>query len=203
MSNAGAAQEYRDIGFALVPDLIPEPQLARLRDEAFRLRPVAETRLRDGFQLTPDGRVLGPAQSLAAIGDDLKDIQYGKELISRLERLTEQKLDPSRACYYYYRRGDFVALHRDLPFCPTIALVWLAGPAGPLRVHPELVDHDDAKELLSRARTSNGHLSGGVDIDVRQGPVVLAGNKIPHSRPPHPYEEELVMAAVSFDDLSY
>jgi hypothetical protein len=199
MSNVWATQEYRDVGFALVPDLIPVPQLARLRDEAFRLRSVAETRLRDGFQLTDDGRVLGPAHSLAAAGNDLKDIQFGGELISRLELLTEQELDPSRACYYYYRKGDFVALHRDFPFCPIIALVWLAGPAGPLRVHPELVGHDDAEELLSRAKTSNGHLSGGVDIDVRQGPVVLAGHKIPHSRPPHPYEEELVMAALSFD----
>lgn len=192
--------EFRRHGCVVVQDLIPEFDLVRLRQEALRMRPGAMLKCREEFALTDDGRVLGPAQSLGAVGPVLGSVAESRDMCSKVVQATGIGLAParpSRASYLYYRRDDYIALHRDLPSCQVTALIWLGGPAGRLRVHPELI-HVADRELLARAIDSGGHLGGGELIDLHDGALVLAGNAVPHSRRPHPYDTELVMVALSF-----
>jgi hypothetical protein len=190
-------RQFRAAGFAQVPGLLPRAQRARLRDDALAARPGARVRRRHGFRLTPDGRVLGPTQRLGGAGRALRTVGCGKRLVSRLEAISGLALKPCRSTYLYYQHGDFLALHRDRPGSAITVLVFLAGRAGPLRVHPELVGVRD-ETLLELAERSDGHLPGGLDIELEQAPCVLAGHAIPHSRPPHPYHEDLVVAAFTY-----
>jgi len=134
----------------------------------------------------------------------LTNFAFAEDLGRDLARITGLMVEPTRplrASYLYYGRGDSLALHRDLPRCRVTILIWLDGPVGPLNVHPELVGVPD-EEYLGLAIEAGGHLSGGVKIDLRDGPLVLEGHTVPHSRPPHSSDRELVLAAVPFGTMA-
>lgn len=194
-------RQLSESGFVQVPGLLTPPQVLRLRDEAHAARSGARVRRRRGFKMTDDGRLLGPTNRLGGVGEAVAAIGRDEGLVSRVRSITGLVLRPERCTYLYYRRGDFLALHRDRPRSTITVLVHLRGRGGPLRVHPELVGVDD-RSLLEIAERSDGHPRDGRDVRLEQAPCVLAGHATPHSRPPHPYEEDLVLAAFIYADDS-
>jgi len=185
-------------GYALIPGVIPADWSSRLREEANGLRSTAVRRERQGFELTAEGRMLSALRNwYAGDGTADKDDDERAALATRLAPWAGERLDPAHASYLYYARGDFLGLHRDHVSCGLTVLVWLSGPAGPLYLHPELQDLDE-QSLHAVARQSSGHPPGGVEVDIRAGPVVLRGHVLPHDRPPHPHDEELVLTTFCF-----
>jgi hypothetical protein len=183
--------------YASLTGAIPEPWLARLREEARALRTAASKRERKAFELS-EGRLLCALRNwYAGDGTIDKDVDGRRQLASRLEQWSGTRLRATHSSYLYYAQGDFLGLHRDHVSCAITALVWLSGPAGPLGVHPDLYGLDD-EALLGIARASGGHPAGGVEIDIRDGPIVLPGHVVPHDRPPHMDAEELAIATFCF-----
>jgi hypothetical protein len=189
-------------GYALIPDIVRDAWASRLREEADEIRPSASRRERRGFELTPEGRMLGALRNwYAGDGTADKDDKELGGLASRLAQWSGRLLQPAHSSYLYYGRGDFLGLHRDHESCTLTVLVWLSGPAGPLFVHPELQGLNEPS-LLRAATRWNGHPPGGVEIDIRRGPVVLRGHVLPHDRPAHPHVEELVLTTLCFSAAS-
>jgi len=185
-------------GYALIPGVVPDSWSSRLREEAKRLRSTAERRERQGFELTAEGRMLGALRNwYAGDGSEDKDVDEVGWLASRLAQWSGALLQHKHSSYLYYARGDYLGLHRDHVSCAVTLLVWLSGPAGPLHIHPELTELDE-QSLLRTATQWNGHPPGGVEVDIRRGPVVLRGHVVPHDRPPHPHREELILATFCF-----
>jgi hypothetical protein len=185
-------------GYALIPGIVPASWAARLQEEASRLRSSAARRERRGFELTADSRMLGPLRNwYAGDGTVDKDSEELGGVAARLTLWSGERMEPMHSSYLYYARGDFLGLHRDHVSCALTVLVWLSGPAGPLYVHPELQDLDE-QSLLRAVNQWNGHPPGGVEVDIRRGPVVLRGHVVPHDRPPHPHGEELILTTLCF-----
>jgi hypothetical protein len=197
-----AGADARLAGYALIPGVVPDAWASRLREEASRLRTSAVRREREGFVLTTEGRMLGALQNWY-MGDGIadKDEREVDALAERLRSWSGDRLTGVHSSYLYYARGDFLGLHRDHGSCTLTVLVWLTGSAGPLYLHPELQDLDEQR-LLSVARQWNGHPPGGVEVDIRDGPVVVRGHLVPHDRPPHPHDEELILTTVCFSSAS-
>ena len=185
-------------GHALIPGVIPGDWSSRLREEATGLRSTAERRERQGFEMTAEGRMLGALRNwYAGDGPAGKDVEELGRLAARLGEWSGGPLQPMHSSYLYYARGDYLGLHRDHVSCAITLLAWLSGPAGPLYIHPELRELDE-QSLHRMATHWNGHPPGGVEVDIRRGPVVLRGHVVPHDRPPHPHDEELILATFCF-----
>ena len=184
---------------ALMPTLLASSEWAELRQEALALRSTAVPRYRDDSDVSDDGRLYGRVLSLIAPGGPaITAVHTSAGHRCRLERLVGRRLSPTLAGYLYYRRDDFLTLHRDQPICDVVVLVWLAGPGGPLYVHHDLEDWGTA-ELSEIAERWKGFPPGGEAVDLREGPIVLVGaHRVPHHRPPHADDEELVVGAMCF-----
>jgi hypothetical protein len=181
----------------VVPGLLPADQWRSVRGEANRLRPSAERHDRTDFRLNADGRVLCARRNWFVGHGKVVKVVHGSAWTSGLEALVGTALRPTYSSYLYYERGDFLGLHRDHGACALTLVVWLSGPAGPLFLHPQ-IDGRPEDELLALATKWDGHPPGGEEVDIRHGPVLLRGDRVPHHRPPHPYEEELAVATLCF-----
>lgn len=189
--------EQRVPAFTMIPDFVPTDSLSALREEAHRLRASASRRERQGFRLTHEGRLLCALRNWFVGRDSASVLDPPDGLSSQLGGLLHMRLRLTHSSYLYYERGDFLGLHRDHRSCRITLLLWLAGPAGPLHVHPELHELNE-EDLLRTALTWDGHPPGGELVDLGQGPVLVPGHSVPHHRPPHPYAEELVLATFCF-----
>jgi hypothetical protein len=185
-------------GHESVTEEITATELGELRREAIRLRGTASRHVRQSFAITDDGRVLGPVRNwVAPAGEALGRVHASPRLLARLKRSLGHSVRPSLASYLYYGRMDSLALHVDQPVCAAVVLLRLDGSPGPLHVHPELRDRS-AQQILELAVASGGHPPGGTLVDLRTGPVLLAGGTVPHHRPPHEEDEELILASLCY-----
>lgn len=185
-------------GYVLAGDLISPHERARLYEEARVERRFAQREVSNAFCEAADGRAVAPSQQwVANPGHALTELHQSNELASVLRRLARRVVRPTFCSYVYYGQGDFVGLHSDNPDCGIVVLTWLGGPAGPLYVNPELQGLP-ARRLLREARRCGGHPAGGVEIQLKEGPAVLAGDRVPHHRPPHCYKRELTLATLCF-----
>ncbi|MFG2073827.1 hypothetical protein SAMN05421874_10557 [Nonomuraea maritima] len=137
-------------------------------------------------------------RAMYATGEVLGQLHRSDSMIAAVSRAAGVVVEPSVATYIYYRKGDFIALHRDQEICKTVLLVWLAGPGGPLHVHPDL-SHLDPDQLSRVSREAGGHPANGARHLLQEGPLLMTGSVVPHHRPPHDGDEELVMASFCFD----
>ncbi len=185
-------------GYVLAGGLISPEDRARLLAEARVERRFAQREVNEAFCAAPDGRALAPSrQWIANPGSALTTLHRSRELAAGLRRLARLAVRPTFCSYIYYGQGDFVGLHSDNAECAIVVLAWLGGPAGPLHLNPELQDLS-SRGLLREARRSDGHPTGGVEIQLKQGPAVLAGDRVPHHRPPHRHKQELTLATLCF-----
>jgi hypothetical protein len=185
-------------GYRIAQNLVSPDDRERLYKEARVERPYAQRELHAAFRHGPDGRALSPSrQWIANPGDALRELHRSRELASAVRRLVRRAVSPTFCCYLYYAEGDFVGLHSDNSDCLLALLVWLGGPAGPLYVNPDLLDVPP-RQLLRAARGCGGHPDGGIGIELKDGPAVIAGTRLPHHRPPHRYKRELTLAALCF-----
>ena len=181
----------------VAPGLITGAELAPLRAEARDLRPSATRRERRERAAAPDGRMVCALRNWFAGDGAAVQREVREVLCPRLAAMTGEPLVPTHSSYLYYGRGDFLGLHRDHPTCVITVLLWLSGPAGDLRVHPELADVPD-REIDRLAARWRDDPPGGINVDLQDGPVVLRGSVVPHHRPPHPYDDELSIATFCF-----
>jgi hypothetical protein len=197
MSRA-ATPVFGDVGYLLAEALISADERARLLREARTERPFAQRLVTETFCRSADGRALAPGrQWVANPGETLTRLHHSGELAAGLRRLARRAVRPTFCSYVYYGQGDFVGLHSDDADCAIVMLVWLGGPAGPLHVNPELQGLTPAR-MLREARQSNGHPAGGVALQLKEATAVLAGDRVPHHRPPHAHKRELTLATLCF-----
>jgi len=180
--------------FEPAPGLLTASELADLTDEAAGSRVEVERNERDEFSLAEGERLLGPVRNQWSTAGTRRADLHG-ELAERLAGRLGPDPVPTVSCYLYYGTGDFIDLHKDQPRCEVELLVWLAGDAGPLCLHPELAALPP-EELLATARS--GVHPPGVAVRLQDAPLLLAGGVIPHHRPPHGGRERVALAAFCF-----
>jgi hypothetical protein len=187
-----------EAGYVQADELISADERERLYDEARTERPYAQRLVTDRFCRSPDGRALAPSrQWVANPGEALTELHRSREVAVGLRRLARRAVRPTFCSYVYYGPGDFVGLHSDDADCAIVVLAWLGGPAGPLYVNPELQGLSPGR-LLREARRTGGHPVGGVELQLKEGTAVLAGDRVPHHRAPHGYKRELTLATLCF-----
>jgi hypothetical protein len=181
----------------VLPGLVTADEHGGLRREARSRRASATRNERPRPTLTPEGRALCAVRNWYADGGDVAQAVHRDGLGPRLHQAFGELVDPSHSSYLYYGQDDFLGVHRDHPTCELTVLMWLWGPAGSVRFHPNLADVSE-EEILILAERYNGHPDGGIDIDLTKGAVVVRGSEVPHHRPPHPHNEELTLATFCF-----
>ena len=180
--------------FRSVPTLLSPADHRALRDEARSLHASAQRRFREGFQLVDGWQLLGPvSNAFADGGDELGRVH--QPMAARFAELVVPGLWPAMSSYLYYEPGDFIGLHQDQQRCLYDVLVVLDGDPEPLCVHPELAG-TPPREL--HARAVGGIAEPGMLVDLRDGPLVLAGRATPHHRPAHGGPGTLTLAAFCF-----
>lgn len=183
--------------FRVSPELVPAAERAALRREALQVRDTALRNERGDFSLVDGNQLLSPARNWSASTGDRRCELHEQALSSRLCSLLDMHLEASLSSYLYYEPDDFLGLHTDQAACRFAVLVWLDGNAGSLFVHPQL--RGVAPEhLLQHAVRHNGHPPDGIPVRLQDGPLLLAGNAIPHHRPRHVGTSEVVLAAFCF-----
>lgn len=183
--------------FQVSPELVPAAERAALRREALQVRDTARRNERGDFRLVDDKQLLSPARNWSADAGDRRRELHEQALGGRLASLLKVRLGASLSSYLYYERDDFLGLHTDQAACRFAVLVWLDGNAGPLFVHPQLRGVAP-EQLLQQAVRHNGHPPDGIPVRLQDGPLLLAGNAIPHHRPRHAGTSEVVLAAFCF-----
>jgi hypothetical protein len=180
--------------FQTVQALVSPADRRALRAEARSLYAGAQRRFRSGFRLIDGWQLLGPLSSAYAdTGARLDSIH--RQLAARLAEFTGPGTRPAMSSYIYYEPGDGIGLHLDQQRCQYDVLVYLDGTPGPLCIHPDLAQLPP-RELHAHAVA--GVSEPGVQVDLRDGPVVLAGRTTPHHRPAHVGPGTLTIAAFCF-----
>lgn len=138
------------------------------------------------FELGADGQEMRSPMRIASApaGDRLSALHRHPEAVATASSLAGRDLEPSECGYIFYRTGDFIGLHRDLPSCEFVLLTALFGEAPALVVYPALME-TPAEALLSLARDFQGAPAGGQTVEFSErGLVALDGIIAPHQTPP-------------------
>ena len=146
----------------------------------------AEPMVLDEYQLGVGGQEMrSPVRLVVAEGDRLRETHESEQMVALASELAGRPMQPSHTAYLYYREGDFIGLHLDLPACELTFLAGVDNDAPPLVVHPELRGRSP-EELLELARATDGLPEGGVALPVAPGALIaLDGGVAPHHTPRH------------------
>ena len=173
-------------GACAVGPFLDRERTALLCSEAAACFERAERRVLDGYELGVGGQEMrSPVRLGTDEGDRLREAHESEEMVALASELGGRPMEPSHTAYLYYREGDFIGLHLDLPACELTFLAGVDDDAPPLVVHPELRGRAP-EELLELARATNGLPDGGVALPVAPGALVaLDGGVAPHHTPLH------------------
>lgn len=183
-------------GYRTAADLLTAEERRALQQEALGLRDKAEMSERSNYVLVDGVQLLSPARNRYVQAGEIRDELHGV-LAERLSGSLHRSMRPALSSYLVYRRGDFIGLHVDQRICSLTVLVLLDGGAGPLHVHPELRGVPPA-QLLRHSREHAGHPPGGIPVFLRDGPLLLLGGELPHNRPAHRADSEILLAAFCY-----
>lgn len=192
--------ELEAVGVADWPDALHRDALSSLVDEARGARPDAQLVETTEFELGVNGqRVRSPMRFLAAFGGAaLQAIHESDALTEVATRIAGCAMRPSETAYLYFREGDGIGVHTDIPACELTFLVPLGDAAPPLVVHPELRDTDPV-DILALARRSSGAPGGGVAIPLpARGVLALDGRVAPHQTRPVSGAGDAVLATLCY-----
>jgi hypothetical protein len=181
-----------------MPNQLTQQDLSRLSAEAAQNRSHADEEDREIEREFNFDHFIARCRNLSATGKALKEIHHGDTLVRAVSQVAGCSLAPTLTNYLYYRKGDFIGLHRDQRVCHSVLLVWLRGPGGPLHIHPDLLGAD-LGELFSLSRRWNGHPPYSQPYFLQDGPLLMTGSQHPHHRPPHEDDEDLIIAAFCFE----
>ncbi len=125
-----------------------------------------------------------PARSLRSAGAGKTHWRFhgSAPMLDVLHELSGSRVAPmgGGTYSYYERRGDFLAVHRDVIGCDLAVITALTEPcdAGALVVYPEFRD-----KPLSAVRAAGR--SAGLPLRLERGDtIVLLGGDVPHELPP-------------------
>lgn len=174
--------------------------MSLLGGEARRAGSEAELVETTAYELGAGGQKMrSPMRFLAAFGGEtLCEIHESDAMAELASRLAGREMRPSETAYLYFRSGDFIGLHTDLPACELTFLVPVGASAPPLVVHPELRATEPA-DLLELARRSSGTPEGGVAIPLpSEGLLALDGRLAPHQTRPVANGEDAIIATLCY-----
>lgn len=188
------------VGVAAWQAALDSEVLSSLRIEAQEARPHAQLVETTAYELGTNGqRVRSPMRFLASFGGEtLQRIHESRALTDVATTIAGCAMQPSETAYLYFRDGDGIGLHTDIPACELTFLVPLGDAAPPLVVHPELRD-EDPNEMLALARRSQGAPAGGVVVPLpRNGLLALDGRIAPHQTKPVAGAGDAVLATLCY-----
>ena len=173
-------------GACAVGPFFDAERTALLSSEAAACFERAEPMVLTEYQLGVGGQQMrSPVRLAVAEGDRLRETHESEQMVTLASELAGAPMQPSHAAYLYYRTGDFIGLHLDLPACELTFLAGVDADAPPLVVHPELRGRSP-EELLELARATSGVPEGGVPPPVAPGELIaLDGGVAPHHTPRH------------------
>lgn len=183
------------LGYSLSADA-----LVRLRAEAAQLKPTAERVETDAYELNADGQDFrSPVRfGISSPGEELRRLHESTDLRTLANELAGSSMEPSKVGYLYYRAGDRIGLHTDLPACELVLLAAFDAGAPPLVVHPELRSLTP-KELAALAESTDGSPPGGISVTLDDSAVVgLIGGGLPHQTRPIAPGSEAVVATLCY-----
>ena len=192
--------ELEAVGVADWPGALHGDVLSSLIDEAREARPHAQVVETTEYELGVNGqRVRSPMRFLASFGGAaLQTVHESDALTEVASRITGCTMRPSETAYLYFREGDGIGVHTDIPACELTFLVPLGDAAPPLVVHPELRDTDPV-DILALAQRSSGAPDGGVAIPLpHQGVLALDGRVAPHQTRPVSGSVDAVLATLCY-----
>jgi hypothetical protein len=175
-------------GFAIFEGVLDVRGVERMLDEALQFLPSAQPNERAESD-NMEGRGGNPARKFLSIqGGPLQDTLYSAGwMIDFLQRVTGAPVLPTgaRGTYsYYIRRGDFLALHRDIITCDLAVITCLQdqasslAPGGRLTVYPARLF-----EPLSAIRATPD--DGVIGLRLEEGQtIVMYGGILPHAVSP-------------------
>jgi hypothetical protein len=151
-----------------------------------------------GYRAFDDGSLGGPiVQYWSDAGSTLTELHQSPELCSLASGLAGGPAAPVRAAYLYYRTGGFCGIHRDRAEFELQLLVHLAGPMGPLIVHPDLAPMSSVE--LARRCQADAHVGAGQPVRYpRLGVTAFRGSAVPHERPPHAGPELAIVVGLNY-----
>ncbi len=187
-------------GFFVVSGLFDDATLAGLLKEAETVREEGNRQLLPESDDT-EGRGGSPARSFrSGHGRELHWGLHGsEEMKTRLKELCGVTVMPtgSGSFSYYERRGDYLALHRDILQCDLTLITCLKacrgqGLSGELTVYPTLM-----REPLSVVRTIGRQAGMVIALEPGQSAVLLGG-LVPHEVTPTSEGQERIVAINCF-----
>jgi hypothetical protein len=178
------APELRQYGAASAADLLAAVWMQAVRAEAIARQPRARRTVRAAYEVYAGGTsVRSPSRYHVATGGSvLRALHADPSLRRTLRELTGSTMTPTRSAYLYYRPGDHMGLHTDVPDCRLTVLVPTIGTPAPLTVFPTLAG-TPPRALGRWSRHYGGLLPGGRPVGLpAAGFLLLYGHLLPHQR---------------------
>ncbi len=182
--NVDAATELRQYGAASAVDRFETVWMRAVQAEAIALRPAARRTVRSAYEIYAGGTsVRSPARYHVATTRSVLHALHGHpSLLRTLREITGSTVIPTRSAYLYYRPGDYMGLHTDVPECRLTVLVATMGTPAPLTVFPTLAG-TPPRALGRWSRRYGGLLPGGRSVSLPpSGFLLLYGHVLPHQR---------------------
>lgn len=196
---------WRTRGYVELPDIVHTGQWDRLHREAMRLWPQHRlahwarergvAKFRDGSFGAPATFVLHPG------GPELNALHTSAIVMDAVREATDiTQLVPYQCSYNYYRRGDYLGLHRDGIKATITFTFGLTDNLDPMGFAPSLATatNDELEALVAEIGLLPKNYE---ELPVRlRGVQGFAGYDVPHWR--HPFQDELgILGTFSYFDL--
>jgi hypothetical protein len=164
------------------PALLTADERSELRAEAQKEQQASIQRNeRPGWRIVDGVQFLGPASFSYSLSGPAR-LALQPTLAKRLGEAAGLDVVAVQSNYLFYGPGDFLGLHHDQPRCPYTVVALLDGDAEPLCLHPEAVGTEPADLVPLLDPVTH---TGGVGVSLADGPLLLAGTRVPHHRDPH------------------
>jgi hypothetical protein len=194
------ADTLRREGFGRLRHSLPTDARIRLRAEAAELEAVAARVETNAYELHADGQEFrSPVRfGISESGAELRRLHESSELRTLASTLAGTEMEPTKVGYLYYRAGDRIGLHTDLPACELVLLAAFDSVAPPLVVHPELRTLTP-EQLIELAERTDGAPAGGITVPLDGAALVgLIGGGLPHQTRPVAGGSEAVVATLCY-----
>jgi hypothetical protein len=185
-------------GYLRLDDLWLAGFAAALADEAHASH--AHAQIPESGPRTPvEERRLLRRQTRAASGALLSRLHVS--MIGVARTISGRLVVPTFSAYGYYEGDDEVLLHTDSDLCDVTLITTALGSVGALHLRPELRG-ESADVIGALEMTAGWDNTGGTPVVYPdRGLLALAGNSMPHNRPPHPVAELCAVAALCYRSL--
>jgi hypothetical protein len=199
-----ASELYAGGGYAVIPSLFTEMEMAELRVEALAARPKGKRNVFTEFVLC-EGRGGSPQRAfLSAPGGHAQwRLFSAPAMMASIERITGLTVKPTGggSYTYYERAGDLLALHRDIETCDLAVITCIEENTatcggGRLLVYPQYIT-----ESLSTVRAAGAAVATTMWLRCG-GTMMLLGGMVPHEVTPMGPGENRIVSVMCFRVLS-